>query len=144
LAAAPGERLDDKIASLTLPNQTADCTAHRYFSVLQFYITILLVPPPSTDESAWWEKLGEFKFNESSVTAPIPFVEAHNGRLAISPVYLEDCQSNPFDSPGNSSLSSPLSSDEELYSRAADLPGLPSPITPMPVNSRTIPNTDYL
>ncbi|KIM68900.1 hypothetical protein SCLCIDRAFT_104475 [Scleroderma citrinum Foug A] len=107
LAAAPGERLDDKIASLTLPNQTAD------------------LPPPSTDEFAWWEKL-----------------ETHNGRLVISPIYLEDCQSNPFDSPGNSSLS--LSSDEELYSRAADLTGLQSPITPMPVNSRTIPNTDYL
>ncbi|KAI6035067.1 DNase I-like protein [Pisolithus orientalis] len=109
LAAAPGEKLDDKIASLVLPSETAD------------------LPLPSTDESCWWEKL-----------------ESRDGRLVISPAYVGTSPSNPFDSPGSSPLSSPSSSDEELYSRAADLSRLPAPMSPTPLNGRSTSLTDYL
>lgn len=53
----------------------------------------------------------------------------------ISSPLLEAALANPFDSPGDSPLSSCPSSDEELYSHAADLP---LPITPEPVIRRTI------
>lgn len=52
----------------------------------------------------------------------------------ISPPLLEAALANPFDSPGDSPLSSCPSSDEELYSHAADLP---IPITPEPVTRRS-------
>ncbi|KAI6047496.1 SacI homology domain-containing protein [Pisolithus marmoratus] len=84
LAAAPGEKLDDKIASLVLPSETVD------------------LPPPSTDESCWWEKLGECSWPSG--------IQTHDGRLVISPAYVETPPSNPFDSPGSSPLSSPSSS----------------------------------
>ncbi|KAI9574632.1 phosphatidylinositol phosphate phosphatase [Boletus coccyginus] len=77
------------------------------------------LPAPSSDDLHWWDKL-----------------ELDKGSLVISPPLLEAATVNPFDSPGDSPLSSCPSSDEELYSHAADLP---IPITPEPVMRR---NTD--
>lgn len=61
--------------------------------------------------------------------------EINKGSLVISPPLLEAALANPFDSPGDSPLSSCPSSDEELYSHAADLP---IPITPEPVMRRNV------
>ena len=57
-------------------------------------------------------------------------IEIDKESLVISPPLLEATIANPFDSPGDSPSSSYPSSDEELYSHAADLP---IPITPEPV-----------
>jgi len=70
------------------------------------------LPAPSSDDLNWWDSL-----------------EIDKGSLVISPPLLEAALANPFDSPGDSPLSSCPSSDEELYSHAADLP---IPITPEP------------
>ncbi|KAG8218684.1 DNase I-like protein [Butyriboletus roseoflavus] len=76
------------------------------------------LPAPSSDDLNWWDKL-----------------EINKGSLVVSPPLLEAAPANPFDSPGDSPLSSCPSSDEELYSHAADLP---LPITPEPVTRRKI------
>ncbi|KIK93453.1 hypothetical protein PAXRUDRAFT_145071 [Paxillus rubicundulus Ve08.2h10] len=76
------------------------------------------LPPPSADDVLWWDKL-----------------ENDRGRLIIPPTLLEACSANPFDSPGDSPMSSCPSSDEELYSHAADLP---TPITPVQATRKGI------
>lgn len=60
--------------------------------------------------------------------------EIEKGSLVISPSLLEAAVANPFDSPRDSPLSSCPSSDEELYSHAADLP---IPITPEQITRRS-------
>lgn len=62
-------------------------------------------------------------------------VEVDKGNLVISPALLDATLNNPFDSPGDSPMSSYPSSDEELYSHAADLP---IPITPEPVTRKGV------
>ncbi|KZT29277.1 DNase I-like protein [Neolentinus lepideus HHB14362 ss-1] len=108
---APGEKLDEKLASLT------------------FHLDNMDLPPPSSDETAWWDSPdhpnGVFPTFDSSI-APA----RQSG--------------NPFDSPTDSPLSaSPSSSDEELYARALQLqtPMAPTlsgrkPPPPPPRNSK--------
>ncbi|KAJ7648494.1 DNase I-like protein [Mycena rosella] len=94
IATAPGEKLDDKLAALALPATFAD------------------LPPPSSDEAAWWE-------------GP----EYPNGAISMSELRnLKPGATNPFDSPGESPLSSSSSSDEELYTDALTLQ---TPIAPV-------------
>ncbi|KAH7930711.1 DNase I-like protein [Leucogyrophana mollusca] len=96
LSTSPGEKLDEKLAALMLPTHLVE------------------LPPPSSDEGAWWDK-----------------PEHPNGVFPILAVHLSERQSssNPFDSPAESPLSSsPSSSDEELYTHAMSLQ---TPITPM-------------
>jgi len=95
LSATPGEKLDEKLASLVLPDDYSE------------------LPPPSTDDDAWWNR-----------------PEHPKGIFPISVAHLlESNAANPFDSPEESPFSSsPSSSDEELYSHAM---GLQSPITPV-------------
>ncbi|KAG9317505.1 inositol polyphosphate phosphatase [Chiua virens] len=76
------------------------------------------LPAPSSDDFHWWDKL-----------------EVNKGSLVIAPALLDASPANPFDSPGDSPLSSCASSDEELYSHAADLP---IPITPERVGRRNV------
>ncbi|KAJ7639012.1 inositol polyphosphate phosphatase [Roridomyces roridus] len=95
IATAPGEKLDEKLAALALPPSIGD------------------LPPPSSDDAAWWN-------------GP----EFPNG--AISMAELRDVRAgstNPFDSPDESSLSSSSTSDEELYTDALMLQ---TPMTPVP------------
>ncbi|KIJ70155.1 hypothetical protein HYDPIDRAFT_35582 [Hydnomerulius pinastri MD-312] len=110
LAAAPGEKLDEKIAALALPFNIVD------------------LPPPSTDDLLWWDKLGKGISARSVILMADERSEDGKGRLTIAAPLLESSSVNPFDSPGDSPLSSSPSSDEELYSHAADLP---TPITPV-------------
>ncbi|KAG6916702.1 hypothetical protein DXG01_005651 [Tephrocybe rancida] len=83
----PGEQLNEKLAALVFPSD------------------ITKLPPPSSDEVAWW-----------------------NGPGGVLPLHefqriLARRKTNPFDSPDDSPLSSsPSSSDEELYTDALSLP----------------------
>ncbi|KAJ7180325.1 inositol polyphosphate phosphatase [Mycena crocata] len=91
---APGEKLDDKLAALALPTTFGD------------------LPPPSSDEAAWWN-------------GP----EHPNGAISMSELRnLKPGATNPFDSPEESPLSSSSSSDEELYTDALTLQ---TPIAPV-------------
>ncbi|KAI0722816.1 inositol polyphosphate phosphatase [Earliella scabrosa] len=91
---APGEKLDEKLASLTFTPEEHD------------------LPPPSSDESAWWDDLD----HPNGIVIP---VSRRNGSQPRS--------SNPFESSSESSLSSsPSSSEEELYHALS----LQAPITP--------------
>ncbi|KDQ64344.1 hypothetical protein JAAARDRAFT_27972 [Jaapia argillacea MUCL 33604] len=93
---APGEKLDEKLAALTFHSGQAD------------------LPPPSSDESAWWDGPGH-----PNGVFPILIPEsAIEGRQRSS---------NPFDSPDDSLASSPSTSDEELYANALSLQ---TPIAP--------------
>ncbi|KAF7964976.1 hypothetical protein HWV62_1280, partial [Athelia sp. TMB] len=85
---APGERLDEKLAALALPADFVE------------------LPPPSSDETAWWDKP-----DHPDGVFPIPDVDA-----------LQNRRGNPFDSPIDSPLSSsPSSSEDELYTHALSL-----------------------
>lgn len=93
---APGEKLDEKLASLAFSNDSPD------------------LPPPSSDDSAWWDDLD----HPNGVFPVQPFPDPRR-----KPPY------NPFDSPGDSPLSSsPSSSEEELYQALS----LQAPIVPQP------------
>ncbi|KAJ7930003.1 SacI homology domain-containing protein [Mycena leptocephala] len=94
ITTAPGEKLDDKLASMALPTTFAD------------------LPPPSSDEAAWWE-------------GP----EYPNGAISMAELRnLKPGATNPFDSPAESPLSSSSSSDEELYTDALTLHPPMSPV----------------
>ncbi|KAH9943297.1 inositol polyphosphate phosphatase [Epithele typhae] len=89
---APGEKLDEKLASLTFTSDEQD------------------LPPPSTDEVAWWD--GDDHLN--GIVVPLVKNGGHAG------------QTNPFDSDSESPISSsPSSSEEELYH------ALQAPIVPI-------------
>ncbi|EJF56616.1 inositol polyphosphate phosphatase [Dichomitus squalens LYAD-421 SS1] len=89
---APGEKLDEKLASLAFTSHEQD------------------LPPPSTDEHAWWDD----QDHPNGIVIPVARGNGANGR-----------STNPFDSSSESSLSSsPSSSEEELYN------ALQAPITP--------------
>ncbi|KAF8897747.1 inositol polyphosphate phosphatase [Infundibulicybe gibba] len=104
LSTNPGEKLDEKLASLTLP---ADFTERG--------------APPSTDETSWWDTP-----ERPGGVIPIPELKALSQR-----------RGNPFDSPGESPLSSsPSSSDEELYTHALSLQ---TPIIPVQAVTRKPP-----
>ena len=55
------EKLDEKLAALALHPQINDCA---YFnSVLEFYdLTDFPVPPPSSEDHAWWDGPGTYCF----------------------------------------------------------------------------------
>jgi hypothetical protein len=54
---APGEKLDEKLARLTFPIEASDDRACFATRPVQ-YLTRCLVPPPSSEENAWWNKPG--------------------------------------------------------------------------------------
>jgi len=85
---APGEKLDEKLAALTFGNSAAQPN----------------LPPPSTDETAWWDVPGR-----------------PEGKFPTQPG-TRQTQANPFDSSDSSTVaSSPSSSDDELYNHAQKL-----------------------
>ncbi|KAJ7490357.1 SacI homology domain-containing protein [Mycena galericulata] len=94
ITTAPGEKLDDKLAALALPTTFGD------------------LPPPSSDEAAWWN-------GPNYPNGAIPALEIRELRPGAT---------NPFDSPYESPLSSSSSSDEELYTDALTLQ---TPISPV-------------
>ncbi|KAK7060444.1 Inositol-1,4,5-trisphosphate 5-phosphatase 1 [Paramarasmius palmivorus] len=114
MTTAPGEKLDDKLALLSLPPEYCE------------------LPPPSTDDIAWWDS----QSNPKGVVA-IPHFNSS----------ARHHHSNPFDSPTESPLSSsPTSSDEELFThvqslQAAIVPNVPPPVPPRP---RTTDMTDVV
>ena len=67
-ATAPGEKLDEKLASMSLVNDSEDRKAPfpppPFFCKIQDedganYIFIDLVPPPSSEEHSWWIDSGK-------------------------------------------------------------------------------------
>ncbi|CAL1701192.1 unnamed protein product [Somion occarium] len=96
----PGEKLDEKLASLTFSSGSKD------------------LPPPSSDDAAWWD----IPDHPNGVIPPekLPYISSK------SPPY------NPFDSPTDSPISSsPSSSEEELYQALT----LQAPIAPQPLQA---------
>jgi hypothetical protein len=87
------------------------------------------VPPPSTDEAAWWED----QAHPLGVVLLSDFPDLVNGSDKLS--QQRKTKANPFESDSedeSSALSaSPTSSDEELYTHALSLQ---TPITPTPHN----------
>ena len=56
---APGEKLDEKLASLTFTTGDPDCTsssAKHWLCLTRCYLSI--VPPPSSETEAWWDGPG--------------------------------------------------------------------------------------
>ncbi|KAH9850742.1 DNase I-like protein [Lenzites betulinus] len=99
---APGEKLDEKLAALTFTTEEPE------------------LPPPSSDEGAWWDDLE----HPNGIVVPLVSKKSPYGQSG-----------NPFDSSSESSLSSsPSSSEEELYH------ALQAPIAPVqPTTTRRAP-----
>ncbi|KAJ4465875.1 inositol polyphosphate phosphatase [Lentinula lateritia] len=97
----PGEKLDDKLASMVLPED--------------FHSNEL--PPPSSDEQTWWDTP-----DLPNGVLPILSFNSHLYRHSKNP-FEED---SSVDSPLSSS---PSSSDEELYSAAIMTPDRTTPVT---------------
>ncbi|KZT13014.1 DNase I-like protein [Laetiporus sulphureus 93-53] len=96
----PGEKLEEKLAKLT------------------FSANAESLPPPSSEEVAWWDGPG----HPDGIFVP------------ISPRKIAQQKSNPFDSPVESPLSSsPTSSEEEIYH------ALQSPMAPVQAGRRPAP-----
>ena len=87
------------------------------------------MPPPSTDDAAWWED----QAHPSGVVPLSEFPDLVNGNDKLP--QQRKPKANPFESDSedeSSALSaSPTSSDEELYTHALSLQ---TPITPTPHN----------
>ncbi|KAH8094819.1 inositol polyphosphate phosphatase [Cristinia sonorae] len=97
---APGEKLDEKLASLTFSSDGASD-----------------LPPPSSDNAAWWNDAD----HPNGVVPPERLTDVPPQSLARP--------YNPFDSPTDSPLSSsPSSSEEELYQALSlQAPIIPEP-----------------
>lgn len=126
ISTAPGEKLDEKLAALTLP---VDLIERK--PLVDFWHTVLTsleVPPPSSDEAAWWDGPGKsaFFFDEHDIHR---CTDHPNGVFPIPDAeVLNRCRGNPFDSPIDSPLSSsPSSSEDELYTHAL---ALQTPLAP--------------
>lgn len=60
---APGETLDEKLASLALPTDYGECQFKLNAPTFPSDLSPLYsVPPPSTDELAWWDGPGQWAF----------------------------------------------------------------------------------
>jgi len=104
ISTTPGEKLDEKLSALALPADFVE------------------LPPPSSDEAAWWDSP-----DHPNGVFPILDVEALS----------RPCRGNPFDSPIDSPLSSsPSSSEDELYTHALSLQ---TPIAPTQATRRPAP-----
>lgn len=131
-----GEKLDDKLAALTLHPPTSDCV---WFNSVSRSHDLMNhpVPPPSSEDSAWWDRPGTYDKQliipsitdilQNSQTAGSP--DHPNGVFVVTEAEEARYRStNPFDSPTDSPLSSsPSLSDEELYAALQD------PLTPAQV-----------
>lgn len=96
------------------------------------------VPPPSTDEAAWWDDPGDFSHIARRVWNVSQALADHPNGIVIPNVRRNDLHarsSNPFDSSSESSLSSsPSSSEEELYHALSLQPPI-TPAQPPPVTT---------
>ena len=98
----------------------------------------LAVPPPSTDDKAWWDSPGELLSEiPSNLRKKLKmFSETPAGVISLTDIQKLDLykRKNPFESPYASPLSSsPSSSDEELYSHALTLH---APMAPVQTSTR--------
>ncbi|KAH6915044.1 phosphatidylinositol phosphate phosphatase [Coprinopsis sp. MPI-PUGE-AT-0042] len=101
----PGEKLDEKLKSTVLPKILGE------------------TPPPSGNDSAWWDQPGKVSTSFQSVGVN-PKSDLPQGIIPLSsfPRLDTSFQANPFDSRNSSPLSaSPTTSDEELYTHALTL-----------------------
>lgn len=137
----PGEKLDEKLASIALPDTVGEC---RFSCVAKTALCSLRrhqsVPPPSTDEKAWWDTPGKFFNFFFTIARPTAwaFIDGPGGLVSIEEIQQMNLyrRGNPFESPLDSPLSSPTTSDEELFTSAL---ALQTPLTPVPVSTRRPP-----
>lgn len=129
-----GEKLDEKLAALTLHPSANDCACS--ISVLEFRnLMDYPVPPPSSEDHAWWDHPGTYHYSSLAYQHPtnpsnLDSIDHPNGVFIVTDAEEARYRSaNPFDSPTDSPLSSsPSLSDEELYTAA-----LQDPLTPAQV-----------
>ena len=138
VSTTPGEKLDEKLAALALPAEYIECKSTT--DIQHSSLMMCLVPPPSSDQAAWWDGPGEPL--SPSVRSPIgshSLPDHPNGIFPLSDMEAlsRPLRGNPFDSPVNSPLSSsPSSSEDELYTHALSLQ---TPIVPTPATRRPAP-----
>lgn len=65
MSTEPGELLDEKLANVALPVGLGERKLSMNFGHFFPAQFPCLVPPPSTDDSAWWKTLGEFSYRAS-------------------------------------------------------------------------------
>jgi hypothetical protein len=59
ISTAPGEKLDEKLAALVLPVEQTERSLLHLSIPRHVHILVILVPPPSSDETAWWDGPGQ-------------------------------------------------------------------------------------
>jgi hypothetical protein len=81
LSSPPGENLDEKLASLQFPTNFVD---RAFMDSSHSCVTdASSVPPPSSEESAWWDGPGEY--SSEIVAAPYgPYVSGRPSKWRIS------------------------------------------------------------
>jgi hypothetical protein len=147
ISTGPGEKLDEKLAALVLPVERIERSLLHLSIPYNVHMFVILVPPPSSDETAWWDGPGQSLLQVlSRLTDGV--TDCPDGVL---PLYkyqnTVNHKTNPFDSPFNSSISSsPSSSDEELYTDALSLQTPMAPVQatrkppPPPPSPRPVKN----
>lgn len=119
---APGQTLDEKLASLALHlDVNGNEQRMRTFHLLSIISELSLVPPPSTDDFAWWE-------GPAHPNGLVPLSEFHNHTAARTNPFDSDDDSSPIESVDMSDSPSQSSSDEELYEHAVK--ALQTPMAP--------------
>lgn len=128
----PGEKLDEKLANLSLPSDTGECK-HIHYPVLCESLKLHNVQCPRrarTRRRGGTVQVSGCAFGPSVLLLkPYPLPDLPGGVVPITDIHHMDLyrRSNPFDSPSPVS-SSPSSSDEELYSHALTLQTPMSPV----------------
>lgn len=134
VSTAPGEKLDEKLAAMTLPTDFVERTPFSHLYIPAKGLTFkLTVPPPSTDEQAWWDGTGTSLIVPEEFRPHVSLTDHPNGVFPIPDVEAlsRHTRSNPFDSPIDSPLSSsPSSSEDELYTHALSLQTPMAPTQP--------------
>ena len=54
----PGEKWDEKLAPLVMPFNHTECSLFHLVKNGTVHVLVHLVPPPSSDETAWWDGPG--------------------------------------------------------------------------------------
>lgn len=133
-ATAPGETLDEKLATLTM-TATGDSDCAWLSSISSNTLTsatAMLLPPPSSETEAWWE-------SPSHPNGVAPIATDSDSEQD------DDDGKNPWDSDGTGMLSaSPSSSDEELFNTALKIhaPLVPTKKAPPPPPPSRKPNVN--
>lgn len=134
--------MDEKLAALVLPADYSERSCSSALTGANANVNYIpSVPPPSSDEVAWWDGPGQSRPFYSSPISNIDSSITSECPGGVVPIHEFQNPSrrkaNPFDSPADSPLSSsPTSSDEELYTHALTLQ---TPMAPVPAARKPPP-----